>query len=60
MRKTAIAMVEFVGGPMRPVYEELDCRLYVIDDAGERVYGIWYIPRDESKPVVMEAADPDF
>ena len=39
-----VAYVEFVGGIMRPVYEELGT---FFDDNGERVYGVWFIPREE-------------
>jgi hypothetical protein len=43
-------------GLMRPVYEALDGRQYVLDDDGEPVYGVWFIPRDEADlPFVVEA-----
>jgi len=49
-----IARIEFAGGPMRPVFEE-DGRQFVIDDVGNRVYGVWFVPRDDAdKPIVVD------
>ena len=28
------------------VYEQLDGRQYVLDDDGDKVHGVWLIPRD--------------
>jgi hypothetical protein len=48
-----VAYVEFVGGAMRPVYEEPSGRQYVYDNDGERVYGVWFIPREKcDRPTV--------
>jgi hypothetical protein len=34
--------------------ERPDGRQYVLDDAGEPVYGVWFIPREEADwPVVV-------
>jgi hypothetical protein len=41
-----IARVLFVDGMWRPVHEQFDGRQYVFDDGGERIYGIWFIPRE--------------
>jgi hypothetical protein len=41
----AIAWTAFCGGLKRPVYEDCDGRLYVHDDDGEIIRGVWYIPR---------------
>jgi hypothetical protein len=43
-----IAYTEFNGPPMRPVYERPDGRQYVLDDDGEPVYGVWFVPREEA------------
>ena len=43
MMEKTIAYVEFAGGPMRPVFEH-DGRQFVVDDDGERVFGVWFIP----------------
>ncbi|HJZ55787.1 MAG TPA: hypothetical protein VKE74_12540 [Gemmataceae bacterium] len=41
---------------MRPVFEDDDGRQYVVADDGVRVFGLWYIPRDEGvSPIVVEA-----
>ena len=40
MTDPVVAYVEFVGGIMRPVYEEPGGRQYVFDDDGEQVYGV--------------------
>ena len=42
-----VAYTAFLGGPMRPVYEQWNGRQYVMDDEGEPVYGLWFIPPDE-------------
>jgi len=50
-----VAYVEFVGGAMRPVYEEPGGRQYVIDNDGEPVYGVWIIPREEcDRPIIVD------
>jgi hypothetical protein len=37
---------EFVDGTRRPIY--LDAKgQYVLDDDGERAYGVWLIPEEE-------------
>jgi len=38
-----IASTEFAGGASRPVYED-ERSQFVIDDDGNRVDGIWYVP----------------
>ena len=52
-----VAHVEFLGGAMRPVYEQPDGRQYVHDDDGEQVFGVWFIPREEPEadaPAIVE------
>jgi hypothetical protein len=52
-----IAHVDFVGGPMRPVFEDGD-RQYVMDDSGDCVYGVWFVPRDAAaEPIVVGRDD---
>jgi hypothetical protein len=52
-----IAFIEFAGGAMRPVFEDGD-RQYVIDDDGDRVYGVWFIPRDPTdEPIIVGPDD---
>jgi hypothetical protein len=51
-----IARVRFVDGAERPVFDGLDGRQYVLDDEGEPVHGVWYIPPDgrTDLPVIVE------
>lgn len=50
-----VAYISFDDGVMRPVYEDRPGRQYVIDDGGERVYGVWFIPREveADRPVII-------
>jgi hypothetical protein len=51
-----VAFVHFAHGPLRPVFEA-DGRQFVVSDDGERVYGVWYIPPEDSAvPIIVEAA----
>ena len=56
-----IAYTEFAGGAMRPVYED-DFGQFVFDDDGNRVDGVWLIPREEcdTPMVVGDGIGPDF
>jgi hypothetical protein len=48
-----VSIAEFTDGTTREIYEEGD-RQFVIDDDGCRVYGVWFIPRDECDiPIVV-------
>jgi hypothetical protein len=50
-----VAHVEFVGGVVRPVYEDAGGRQYVYDDDGNTVAGVWFLPADEcDQPVIVE------
>jgi hypothetical protein len=54
-----IAQIEFVGGLMRAVFEE-GGRQFVIDDVGNRVYGVWFVPRDDADaPLVVGTGDDE-
>jgi hypothetical protein len=57
MNDPLIARVRFVDGAERSVFEDLDGRQYVLDDDGEPIRGVWYIPRDGGTdlPVIVEA-----
>jgi hypothetical protein len=53
-----VAYIEFTDGLRRPVFEEPDGRQYVLDDDGEPVYGVWFIPREECDlPVIVRPDD---
>jgi len=53
-----IAYTEFLGGAMRPVYEDADGGQYVHDDDGEIVRGNWWMPRDlPDEPLIVESRD---
>jgi hypothetical protein len=47
-----IAFVEFIAGV--PVYDD-GRRQYVLDDDGEPIYGVWFIPREEcDQPIIID------
>jgi hypothetical protein len=49
---------EFVDGTRRPIYEDAHSQ-YVLDDDGERVYGVWLIPEDDcDAPLIIESESP--
>jgi hypothetical protein len=57
MTHEPIAHIEFAGGPMWPVFED-GSRQYVVDDDGKRVYGVWFIPRDDvDLPLVIQSGE---
>jgi hypothetical protein len=47
MTDPIIAYVLFTDGAKRPVYQEPGGKQYVIDDEGEKVHGVWYLPPEE-------------
>ena len=50
-----VAYVRFAHGPLCPVFEA-DGRQFVVDDAGDQVYGVWYIPpEDGTVPIIVDA-----
>lgn len=49
-----VAHIQFSDGPLRPVFEA-DGRQFIIDDDGNRAYGVWFIPRDEPVPFIVRA-----
>jgi hypothetical protein len=50
-----VAYVDFLDGIRRPVNEEIGGRQYVYDDDGEKVYGVWCIPREEcDRPIIVD------
>lgn len=49
-----IANTRFTDGSNRPVFED-DLGQYVIDGLGQRIAGVWYIPREEADtPAIVE------
>jgi hypothetical protein len=56
IRLRLVGLVPFVSGVMRDVYEDRDCRQWVVGYDAERVYGAWLPPADD--PVIVEAARP--
>jgi hypothetical protein len=52
-----IAYRQFVDGSLRPVYDN-GGRQYVINDDGDRVYGVFYIPGDETQfPLIVRTPE---
>jgi hypothetical protein len=59
MSDEVVAYVEFADGQRRPVYQDATGRQYVVDDDGEPIRGVWYIPRDECDvPIVVDGSAP--
>jgi hypothetical protein len=60
MNDPIIAHVNFTDGTRRPVFEQLDGRQYVLEEEGDRVYGVWYIQPDGGVdlPVIVETDPP--
>jgi hypothetical protein len=51
----AVAEIQFTDGTARSVFEDTRGQ-YVLDDDGEPVYGVWFIPREECDvPVIVNA-----
>ena len=51
-----IAHVWYADGILRHVFEA-DDRQFVTDGNGDRVYGVWFIPKDASdEPLVIDRA----
>jgi hypothetical protein len=49
-----IAYRDFVDGACRPIYED-ERGQYVLDDEGERVYGVYFIPDDAPDlPIIVD------
>jgi len=56
MNELIVAYIWTSDGVKRPVYQQMDGRQYWLDDDGEPVYGVWFIPPDEADvPVVVGA-----
>ena len=56
----AVAEVHFDDGSIRTAWETADGLQFVEDDNGEWVYGVFYIPRDESlKPIIADTGTPE-
>jgi hypothetical protein len=54
-----IAYVLFTDGATRAVYLEAGCKQYVLDDWGEKVHGVWYLPPAERiGPNAVVDSDP--
>jgi hypothetical protein len=53
---TVIAHVPFTDGVSRDVFEDVTGRRYVINDDGERVYGMWAVVEEDfpALPIVVE------
>jgi hypothetical protein len=53
-----VAYSQFVDGKVRPVFEDAHGQ-YVIDDDGEHIYGVWYIPPEDCHvPIVVTDETP--
>ena len=55
----AMAEVHFDDGSIRTAWETADGLQYVEDDNGERVYGVWFIPEDCPRPIIVDIVPPE-
>ena len=54
--KARMVSVRTLGSALRPIYEKPGGRRYVLDDDGEPVYGVWFIPPEEcDRPIIVES-----
>ncbi len=60
MHREPIAYIECEDGTRRAVFEDFGGRQYLLDDEGEPVYGVWYIPRGECDRPIIVHPDMDF
>jgi hypothetical protein len=53
-----IGTVPFVDGVRRQVFEDWHGKQYVLNNDGERVYGIWRVSEEEfaDLPIIVEAS----
>jgi hypothetical protein len=59
MTDPIIAYTWFTDGVKRAVYLEASGKQYVLDEEGEKVHGVWYIPPEESfGPDIIVDGDP--
>ncbi len=58
MNDPIIGCIQFTDGCKRDIYQTSDCRQYVVDDAGDQVFGVWIMERDDDGdlPIVVPAA----
>ena len=56
MNDPIIAFVNFTDGTSRAVFEKVDGHQYVVNDEGDPVFGVWFIPKDEiDLPLIVDA-----
>jgi hypothetical protein len=46
----------FPNRAKRPIFQQADGRQYVLDDDGNKEYGVWQIPEDRP-PVLVQGQD---
>jgi hypothetical protein len=56
MNDLPLGQVRFVDGTTRPVHGDGD-RQYVVDDDGEKVFGLWILPEEDrvDTPLVIDS-----
>lgn len=60
MPNPIVPHVDFVDGIRRTIFEGKSSRQYVFDNDGERVYGVWFIPREDCDRPIMAQPHADF
>jgi hypothetical protein len=53
MNDPIVAYVEFLGGAVRPVFEDPAGGRYVLDDGGNMVRGVWFLTPEECDQAVI-------
>jgi hypothetical protein len=54
-----VAYQLFADGNRRPIFDNGQ-RQWVVDNDGNKVYGVWYVPREEcDTPIVVGDSDSD-
>jgi hypothetical protein len=51
-----VAQIEFTFVELRAIFATTDGRQYVVDNDGNRVYGIWFIPPPDAEcdqPIIV-------
>jgi hypothetical protein len=59
MNDPIVAYRVFTDGTTRPVYEDWHGKQYVVDEDGNRVYGVWFIPESDTVdlPIIVRIAE---
>jgi hypothetical protein len=54
-RGQPVARIPFTDRVEREAFQDMDDRLFVVDDDGDAVYGYWVVMDDPEEPLIEEA-----